>query len=308
MNYTPTDWKTGDVITAPKLLNIENGLVNAASEINVLETTKIDDAPINRNMYARQDGDWAPFVLPEQIPPLVATICPISTVTFQFSEDGSTFSFTGGTYFWMASKGNYGVATFGAQFDIPYITGRVFVLNVTDPNAATVSSRSLNSGTVFNENEYVIGNMFNYNTNPVTQTVTIYGSGAYTWSALAGHHEAYGSILNTDDTLDLVIGGITVRARKKDTVNAEVSVLATNTNLPNIDIRRFSIYGDASEGKAFDSITLTNTTPIVVDDTVLTSSNDTCILWIGNGAQMIEVKIFISGNGARCRIVSDFLS
>jgi hypothetical protein len=29
MAYTPTEWKTGDVITAPKLNNIEQGIVNA---------------------------------------------------------------------------------------------------------------------------------------------------------------------------------------------------------------------------------------------------------------------------------------
>jgi hypothetical protein len=28
MAYTPTDWKTGDVITAEKLNNIENGVVS----------------------------------------------------------------------------------------------------------------------------------------------------------------------------------------------------------------------------------------------------------------------------------------
>ena len=29
MSYTPTEWKTGDVITADKLNNMENGVVNA---------------------------------------------------------------------------------------------------------------------------------------------------------------------------------------------------------------------------------------------------------------------------------------
>lgn len=31
MSYTPTDWKTGDVITADKLNNMESGIVNAGS-------------------------------------------------------------------------------------------------------------------------------------------------------------------------------------------------------------------------------------------------------------------------------------
>ena len=32
MAYTPTEWKTGDVITAPKLNNIEQGIVNAGGD------------------------------------------------------------------------------------------------------------------------------------------------------------------------------------------------------------------------------------------------------------------------------------
>lgn len=31
MSYTPTEWKTGDVITADKLNNMESGIVNAGS-------------------------------------------------------------------------------------------------------------------------------------------------------------------------------------------------------------------------------------------------------------------------------------
>lgn len=35
MSYTPTEWKTGDVITAEKLNNIEQGIVNATNFVNV---------------------------------------------------------------------------------------------------------------------------------------------------------------------------------------------------------------------------------------------------------------------------------
>ena len=38
MSYTPTTWETGDVITADKLNNIENGVVNA-KEVAVFEFT-----------------------------------------------------------------------------------------------------------------------------------------------------------------------------------------------------------------------------------------------------------------------------
>ena len=37
MSYTPTDWKTGDVITAEKLNNIEQGIVNARAEVSFVK-------------------------------------------------------------------------------------------------------------------------------------------------------------------------------------------------------------------------------------------------------------------------------
>lgn len=42
MSYTPTEWKTGDVITAPKLNNIEQGIVNAPG-VAVFEFEVISD-------------------------------------------------------------------------------------------------------------------------------------------------------------------------------------------------------------------------------------------------------------------------
>lgn len=42
MSYTPTEWKTGDVITADKLNNIEQGIVNAPG-VAVFEFEVISD-------------------------------------------------------------------------------------------------------------------------------------------------------------------------------------------------------------------------------------------------------------------------
>ena len=39
MSYTPTDWKTGDVITADKLNNMEQGIVNAGGKIMFVQFT-----------------------------------------------------------------------------------------------------------------------------------------------------------------------------------------------------------------------------------------------------------------------------
>lgn len=42
MSYTPTEWKTGDVITADKLNNMENGILNAPG-VAVFEFEVITD-------------------------------------------------------------------------------------------------------------------------------------------------------------------------------------------------------------------------------------------------------------------------
>lgn len=37
MSYTPTEWKTGDVITADKLNNIEDGIAGAGAEVTFVK-------------------------------------------------------------------------------------------------------------------------------------------------------------------------------------------------------------------------------------------------------------------------------
>lgn len=283
-NYITTDMLQDLSVTEPKLADL--AVTNSKLGPKAVTADKLADNAITT--------------------PLIATVCPATTVNFAFSEDGSTFSFTGGTFLYLSAKNNFGVVTLGAAINVPYVTGRVLVMDVSNPDAPNITSRSISPSMTFADNEYVIGNFFNFNTSPITQTATVYGSGAYTWSATAGHHEAYGDISTTGATLDLTVGNFIVRATGG--ANANISILsATNTSIPNIDIRRFSIYGDSSEGAAFDDVTVTST-PLIVDDTVLKQSNDTCTIWIGNGRQVIEVKVFISANGTRCRILSDFLS
>lgn len=237
---------------------------------------------------------------------IVATVCPATTVNFAFSEDGTTFSFTGGTFLWLSTDNKYGVVTIGAAINVPYVPGRILVMDVSNPDAVSIVARSINPAITFAENEVVIGNFFNYNTNPIIQTATVYGSGAYTWSATAGHHEAYGDISTSGAELSLTVGDIICTITNTGT-NGSISIAARSGSLSPIDIRRFSIYADASEGNAQDGITLT-TTPVVVDDTVLLASNDCPHIWVGNGRRVTEFKIFASGNGARTRIISDYLS
>ena len=43
MSYTPTEWKTGDVITADKLNNMEDGIVNAGQNVMVAKFTESEN-------------------------------------------------------------------------------------------------------------------------------------------------------------------------------------------------------------------------------------------------------------------------
>ena len=47
MNYTPTDWQTGNIITSEKLNNIENGIAN--NDIFIIKGTLIENTQNNQH-------------------------------------------------------------------------------------------------------------------------------------------------------------------------------------------------------------------------------------------------------------------
>jgi len=55
MNYTPTNWQTGDTVTAEKLNNIENGIVALASMPNLPIISNSDNGKILRVV----NGSWS---------------------------------------------------------------------------------------------------------------------------------------------------------------------------------------------------------------------------------------------------------
>lgn len=116
----------------------------------------------------------------------------------------------------------------------------------------------------------------------------------------------FGDISSPGATLDLVVDKFTIRASYSTSTASAVSIFAT-TGTVIADVRRWSIYGGSSEGTAFDDTTLT-TIPLVVDDTVLVNSSDSCNVWVGIDQDMWEIKVFISGSGARSRITARKLS
>ena len=62
MSYTPTEWKNGDTITAEKMNNIEQGIVNAP-KVAVVSLDAVDFSSASRTfgymVYATyEDGHW----------------------------------------------------------------------------------------------------------------------------------------------------------------------------------------------------------------------------------------------------------
>lgn len=49
MSYTPTEWKTGDVITADKLNNMESGIVNGLAPDLIIKATDTKPYPLEYN-------------------------------------------------------------------------------------------------------------------------------------------------------------------------------------------------------------------------------------------------------------------
>ena len=73
MTYTPTNWKTGDVVTSSKLNNIEQGIVNASGGSSILKITLTEnesellvmDKTFNEILSALADGKFVYAVFPE---------------------------------------------------------------------------------------------------------------------------------------------------------------------------------------------------------------------------------------------------
>lgn len=96
---------------------------------------------------------------------------------------------------------------------------------------------------------------------------------------------------------------------KYEYVNATTGRLlfiAAGEVFTDVDCRRVSIYGDASEGQAWDGTTITDvgfsTGNAYVDDTVLSQSNDWIEIQLFVNNSWYECKAFVSGGGERVRL------
>lgn len=125
MAYQPTNWQTGDYITASKLNNIEQGIVSGQ----------------NQSKYA--------------------TIYPVfDNFSAGFSEDGNSLTYTGGAVEYDTPDGQ-GIITVGAK-TIPYTHGFHILLNL-DASVGEIITTGLLSATQ-EDGVYTIGYMHNNGT------------------------------------------------------------------------------------------------------------------------------------------------
>lgn len=108
--------------------------------------------------------------------PIVATVASASTILFDFSEDGATFNFLGGTFAWCATHEHFGVVTISAQIGIPFVTGRLLILDISDESSPTLATKPIGPSMTFNPNEFVVGSMYREREQNV---VYVFGGGEY---------------------------------------------------------------------------------------------------------------------------------
>lgn len=201
MAYTPNSpaWATGNpedsgpvndakggLVTASRLNKMESGIQDAAS----VADSGISNVSLSGTVLTFTSAEGAQSIdlagiIPEPVEPvepLVATVASASTVLFKFSDDGSTFSFTGGSFGWFASHSHFGVFTAGPQIDIPFQSGRMFVLDISNPDAPNITTMAVSPSMTFTNDQYVIGNMWNDGSNPVVRKVQVYGAGEYSFT------------------------------------------------------------------------------------------------------------------------------
>lgn len=144
--------------------------------------------------------------------PIVAAVASASTILFQFSEDGQTFSFLGGTFGWFATHEHYGVVTVSSQIDIPFTTGRLLILDISEETNPRITTKPLSPSITFADNEFVIGNMYREGTTNSVNVVYVYGGGLYRFGdpAVATKDDLAGYLSLTEEANQRVAGSITV--------------------------------------------------------------------------------------------------
>lgn len=98
MAYVPTEWKSGDIVTASKLNNIENGL-KALNVLVTKVTTTENTQTLNRTFKQIKDAFNAghPVYILDEATSFYASIIMIDAVNFKvscFNSDGDLTTFT----------------------------------------------------------------------------------------------------------------------------------------------------------------------------------------------------------------------
>lgn len=104
MPYTPTNWKTGDVVTSSKLNKLENGVADAGGSGWLVVGVTIDGLTFTCNKTAGEILSASPLVLFYMSSEGNGAIEFLSTFT---SESGYTFVTTGGKTYVAATIDDY---------------------------------------------------------------------------------------------------------------------------------------------------------------------------------------------------------
>lgn len=160
-------------------------MIDTALNSYIAQTANLADASVTADKLAAGSVTDLAFADGLSIEPSIAVLAPATTILFEFSEDGATFSFTGGSFGWFATHGHKGIFTTSAKIDISYVSGSVIVMDLTNPDNPSFPRLPVSSAMVITNNQYVVGTM--YTTREVAggsliYNVTMLGAGTYRYN------------------------------------------------------------------------------------------------------------------------------
>lgn len=139
MNYEPTNWKTGDLISSTRLNHIEQGIASLYPEEIVIapeQTVTITDVDLSGANITLVDN----FVIPKMVPPNWTVTVNGNLLVFTLDDEGSNTYKTvvDGVTFIVYSNGDFVLLQARGGPDMPIVSGD-YIVKITSLGQSTTT-------------------------------------------------------------------------------------------------------------------------------------------------------------------------